>query len=250
MIAAALAVAFGLVLWCRPRPWLPPATLNLIPVALAAVVASVPVRPDWVVPLCLTLSAGVLATVVSRRRRAQAARLVREAKLLEACELLAADLRAGLTPEVALARAALDWPELSAVASAAELGADVPAGMRDLALSPGCAELRLVAGSWQVAQRSGSALAEGMTRVAGRLRQFRASRAVVRSELASARATAQLLAVLPAFSWLMGAGMGGDPLSFLLGSPWGLACLTFGLGLDLLGLWWIDRIAASIEASL
>jgi tight adherence protein B len=250
VIVAALAVAVGTVLWCRPRLWLPPATVNLVPVVALALVVAVQVRPEWVVPLCLAGSAAVLATVVSRRRRAQAARLVSEAKLLEACELLAADLRAGLTPEAALARAALDWAELSAVAAAAELGADVPTALRELASSPGCADLRLVAGSWHVAQQSGSALAVGMTRVAVRLRQARASRAVVRSELASARATARLLAVLPAFSWLMGAGTGGNPVRFLLGSPWGFACLLLGLALDLLGLWWIDRIAASIDGAL
>jgi len=247
VIAAALMIA--LAVWLLGRPGV--VAQRELPGVLGVVATSAVLlwRPGWVVPVVGCLGAAGLLLVVVRRRRARAVRLATESALLEACELLAADLRAGLTPEAALARAGADWPTLTEVSAAAQLGADVPAAMRALSTAPGCADLRLVAGSWHVAQRSGSALAAGMTRTAARLRQARSSRAVVRAELSSARATARLLAVLPVFSWLMGAGIGGDPVRFLFGSPWGLACLIVGLGLDLVGLWWIDRIALSIEDS-
>jgi tight adherence protein B len=187
-------------------------------------------------------------SVVLRRRRQQRRR-TDEGSLLGACELIAADLRAGLTPEAALVRAAADWQPLRAVAAAAELGADVPGALRALAFESGLRDLVLVAASWQVSQRSGSALAAGMTRVATRLRQARAQRRVVDSELASARATARLLAGLPLLALAMGGGVGGDPLRFLLATHWGLGCLTAGLAMNLAGLWWIDRIADSVADS-
>lgn len=247
MILAAAAVGCGVWLLVGPLP--SQVRLRRAWVAMAALATGggvLWVRPEWSVQALLVGAAALAARagLVARRRRG-AARTAEE-HLLEACELIAADLRAGLTPETALARAATDWPALAPVAAAADLGVDVPGAFRVAAAGPGQRDLLLVAGAWQVSQRSGSALAAGMTRVAGRLRQARSSRAIVRSELASARATARLLAVLPFLSLAMGSGVGGDPVRFLVGTPWGFGCLASGLLLDLVGLWWIDRLAESI----
>jgi len=185
---------------------------------------------------------------LARPGRRRAAARAAEASLLDACESIAGDLRAGLTPEATLARTAADWPALRPAAQAAALGGDVPTALRSVAREAGLADLVLVAASWQVSQRSGTALAAGMARVAARLRRLQASRRIVASELASARATARLMVGLPLFALVLGSGLGGDPAGFLVGSPWGWACLLVGLGLDALGLWWIDRIAQSIAS--
>ena len=79
------------------------------------------------------------------------------------------------------------------------------------------------------------------------LRAGEASRRVVASELASARATGRLVAGLPVLAWLMGSGSGGDPLAWLLGGPAGWACLALGGGLLLGGLAWIELLARSVE---
>jgi tight adherence protein B len=68
----------------------------------------------------------------------------------------------------------------------------------------------------------------------------------VRAELASAHATARLVAVLPLATLGLSTGTGGDPWGFLLGHPAGLACLATGTGLVLGGLAWIDRIADAV----
>lgn len=175
-------------------------------------------------------------------RRAESVRT--QAAVLEVCDLLAADLAAGRPPETALAAAAGRWPPLTTAVEAARLGADVPDALRRLAREqPGAADLLWVAGAWHVAQDSGQGLAAALERTGRGLRARRRTRRLVDSELASARATARLVACLPLAVLLMGSGAGSDPWSFLLGTPVGVACLFLGLALLGLGLWWIERLA-------
>jgi tight adherence protein B len=179
---------------------------------------------------------------VTRRRRVVAAEQ-RSERVLAACESLASDLRAGQPPVNALAAAAVDWPELAPVAAAAELGADVPAALRGLSAQPGAGQVRVVAAAWQVAHRSGAGLAAALELASSQLRDDRATARVVATEMAAAQSTARLLAVLPFGVLLLGGGLGGDPIGFLLDTPPGLVCLCVGLALEYLGLRWLARIA-------
>lgn len=171
------------------------------------------------------------------------------AAVLEVCDLLAAELAVGRPPGAALRAAGHQWPPLGPVVEAFHLGADVPAALRSLARDrPGAADLRLVAGAWQVAHHSGHGLAAALARTSRGIRARRRTRRLVDSELASARATARLVALLPLAVLLMGSGAGSDPWGFLLTTPIGLACLASGLGLIGLGLWWIERLADAAAA--
>lgn len=207
-------------------------------VSLAGLLLAAPV-------LLLALPAAVavrhLVAMRGRRRRSEAT----GHRVLETSELLAAELAAGLPSARCLERAAESWPVLEPAARAAELGGDVPAALRELAARPGAGQLRLVAAAWVVAHRGGGGLADALSRVAVTIRADRATRRVVRSELASARATARLIAVLPWLVLLVG-GSGG--WRFLFTTPLGTACLVGGLALGLAGLWWIERIADGVEA--
>ncbi|MGZ4457538.1 MAG: type II secretion system F family protein [Nocardioidaceae bacterium] len=189
-------------------------------------------------------TAGVLSLVA--RARSRAAADVRRGRVVEACEALAGELRAGLPAATALDRSADVWPELAPVVAAAGLGGDVPAALRRLAATPGAAGLRDVGAAWQVSQSSGSALAMALGQVAAGARARQATRGLVRAELASAQATARTVAALPLLTLAMAAGVGADPWHFLLATPAGLVCLAAGLALMLLGLHWIDRIAAAV----
>jgi len=172
--------------------------------------------------------------------------LVAGGLVLEACELMSAELAAGQPPGLALGRAATSWPLLAPVAEASDLGGDVALALRRAAGEPGAGDLRGVAGAWVVAHRSGAGLAEALDRVAGSIRADRALRRVVESELASARATARLVAGLPLVVLLLGNGGGASAWAFLLRTSVGLLCLAAGLALGLAGLWWIERIAAQV----
>jgi tight adherence protein B len=123
----------------------------------------------------------------------------------------------------------------------------VPAALRSAATLPGAEALASVAACWQVAQRNGAGLATALRRLTESLRAEEALRREIASQLAGARATARLLAALPALGLLLGSGLGGRPLDVLLHTPYGLACLVGGVTMQVTGVWWTDQIAAAAE---
>ena len=246
---AAVLAALAAALMAPPRPvrkarrrW--PALL-VATTAVAAVVAAL--RPDRVVPALLVVLAGAGVLGLRSRRRAAGQARDRAARVQEACEVMAGELAAGLPPGQVLAAAAGVCPELAPVVAAHRLGGSVPEALHLAAAAPGAGDLALVAAAWQVAHRSGAGLAEALAGVSEALRERQSLRRLVGSELASARATARLMVALPVLTLLMGSGIGGDPVGFLIGSPGGWACLAGGLGLGLAGLGWIEAIAGVVE---
>ncbi len=204
----------------------------------------------WLLPPSLTGVvvilglAGLSLLALWRRRRLRSAAEAVAGEVAEACARLAAQLSAGRPPGAALADAADECRVLAPAAEAFVLGADVPAALRRAASAPGAGQLRLLAAAWQVSHRTGAGLALALAQLAESLREERATQRLVDGELASARATARLVAALPVAALAMGSGAGGDPWSFLATTPIGLACLAAGLALALLGLWWIEALCA------
>lgn len=238
-VAAGLAVLLALP-W-RPRLPRSPGPRPRWAVTLAGLTGLLaPVLGALVVVGAL---AGAGALLLARRRTRRRGAAAVAGRVLETCDLLAAELSAGQPPGRALDKAAEGWPDLRPVAEAHGLGGDVPGALRHLAARPGAGDLRLLAAAWVVAHRTGGGLADAVHRCADTIRHHRATSRLVEGELASARATARLVAALPVLALLMGSGSGGDPLGFLLGSSAGLACLVAGLGFGFGGLWWIETIA-------
>jgi tight adherence protein B len=252
-VTAALLVGAAAWVWMRPRPTIPvnrgaPRPRTILPLA-AVGLALVGVAAGAAEPSALAVVLAGTAWGGHRLWRQRAlARGVAETQewVLECCDLLACELAAGQAPDSALARAAESWTALSPVWQSHAYGGDVPSALRRAGAEPGAEGLTLVAAAWHVSHRTGHGLADALARVAQALRETRATDRVVRGELASARATARLVAALPLLALLIGSGSGGDPLGFLLGTPGGIACLAGGLALGLAGLAWIERIAAGI----
>jgi tight adherence protein B len=252
---AVLAAALSVALLVRPPPQLaglPRAAgwRSAVPVVAGAALLLVVTAPEAAAALVVLTAAAVGVGALVRRRRARLARQVTSTRVLETCDLLAAELSAGQPPGECLDRAAMAWPALAPVAAAFRVGSDVPSALRAVAGGvDGAGELRVVAAAWQVGHRTGDGLAATVGRVAESLRDRAATRRVVAGELASARATARLLAGLPVVALAMGSGVGGSPWGFLLGSAPGLACLAAGLAFGLAGLGWIEKIARDAEES-
>jgi tight adherence protein B len=189
---------------------------------------------------------GVLRLVAAARRATAAAH--RRQLVVDYCEALLGELLAGQPAARALERSGVVWPETEPVVAAARLGADVPTAFRRLAEAPGAEGLRRLAGAWQLSAATGSGLALAVEQVLETARVRQATDRLVQAELASARATARLVTVLPVVVLVAAQGVGARPWAFLFSTGAGVGCLAAGVALALLGLWWIDRIAASAAA--
>lgn len=191
--------------------------------------------------LILTL-ASITAVIVHQRstvRRTRSA-TTRRTAVIEACDILAAELTAGSPPSEALEAAATICPDLQIASAAAKLGGDVPASLDLAAETPGSEGLRALAAAWRVAEESGAAFAAITERLAESLRAEESIRRQITTTLAGPRATARLLAVLPLFGTFIGYAIGANPLTFLLHTPPGWLCLTLGLLLTITGLHWTN----------
>jgi tight adherence protein B len=181
------------------------------------------------------------------RRRSRAVDAERRG-IVEACSVLAAELRAGRTAAEALRSGAVvatgaSQDVLRAGAATAGLGGDVAGALT--AMPPDCAVpdvLRSLAACWSVCSATGSGRPAAVDRLEEGLRADQALRQALAAELAGPRATAGLLAVLPVLGLLLAAALGADPLFVLLHTPLGLVCLVTGVGLDALGVLWTNRL--------
>ncbi|MFD0316442.1 type II secretion system F family protein [Streptomyces flavalbus] len=225
-------------------------------------------RPEWwalVAGMVLGLLGASVVPVVAgaagvpllrRVRLARQERRERERQgdaVIALCGALAGEVRAGRQPGAALPTAARDSGGLgeaqAAVLAAARFGGDVPEALTGAARQPGADGLLGLAACWRVAVDQGAGLAAGLDRLEAALRAERDQRAELRAQLSGARATAVMLAGLPAVGLLLGAALGADPLHVLLHTGAGLGCLLVGGLLEGVGVWWVLRIVRGAEAA-
>jgi tight adherence protein B len=216
--------------------------------AAAGVVTAVGVAAG--VPVLLLPTAVLLtwaATTLAIRARRDTEAVGRRTRVVDACEAMLGELHAGQPPLRALDRASSAWPALVPVARAARLDGDVPSALRAVSTSPGAGALQRLADAWQLCAASGSGLASALEQVLSTVRVEHEVVLTVRSELASARATARLLAVLPVIVLVMAQGIGAHPWRFLLATVPGQLCLGLGVGLAVVGVMWLERIADDVQ---
>ncbi|MDS1270021.1 type II secretion system F family protein [Lipingzhangella sp. LS1_29] len=192
---------------------------------------------------------GTWREVVSSRLRARSQRTAwdRAQYVVELCQALAGELRAGHPPASGLA-AAVDSlaergrSELAVLRGSAAAGHDPVPELHRCALRPGAEGLCHLAACWRVAATAGGSLADAVTQLGVGLAAEQANRRELRAQLAGPRATALLVSLLPILGLALATATGAKPLEFLLTTPTGLVLLCVGLGLDLAGLYWTRRM--------
>lgn len=187
--------------------WLP-AGLAVAAAVLAAVV-------DGVVAGGIVGVYGTLAARAVRRRSTERGHGAHRAELLDQLGSAAADLRAGLPVDTALA------------------------GVRG---EPSDPLLPRVRAAVVLAEQTGAPLADVIERIEADARSADRARAASAAQSAGSRATAWLLAGLPAGGIALGYAIGTDPLAVLLHTPIGAGCAVGAVGLQLAGLAWAGRI--------
>lgn len=103
-----------------------------------------------------------------------------------------------------------------------------------------------VAVAWRVAQAVGAPLAPSLRQFAGALRSAAEVRDDVAVALADPRATARLVAWLPAVAILLGAALGFDIVTVFT-HPVGLACVVVGVLLMIAARVWTARLVSDAQ---
>lgn len=213
---------------------------------IAGVIASVAFGVGGLYALGWTIAGlAVAATVIGLVWRGVGQRRARIAsrEVARAARMLAGQLRIGQVPAVALADAASDCPVLARAAMAAQVGGDVVMALSASAARPGCAGLVEVAAAWRLSEASGAPIADIIERTAQGLRERESAEAAVAIEIAGARTTGRVMAVLPLAGLGLGYASGSDPVRFLTAEPLGEALFVVGVLLAVAGVWWMERMA-------
>jgi tight adherence protein B len=168
-----------------------------------------------------------------------------EAALAELVAAVAAPLRAGVPPSVALAAAepiCRDDPALGPLlrdlVTTARAGGSAAAVWLRHADAHGSTDLRFVGQAWALSERTGAPLAAALASSEEVLRARARGRERVAAAAAGPRASMAVLCLLPASGPVVGAAMGVDPGSLYLSSPVATASLTLGVVLAIAAWGW------------
>jgi tight adherence protein B len=205
----------------------------------------------FVVPVSAMVAVAIVGATLAVRRRG---RLVRARRADEsvamqgALGILVGELRVGAHPVAAVEAAASEatgsvatW--LNAVAARARLGADVAGGLRSVAAESMLpAHWERFAVCWHLGQSQGISIATLVDAAYRDIVERGRFESRVAAGMAGARATAGILAVLPALGIGLGQLVGAHPLRFLLSGGAGGWFLVVGSAFVSLGLLWSERI--------
>jgi tight adherence protein B len=172
-----------------------------------------------------------------------------EGALAELVAAVAAPLRAGVAPSVALAAAAPSCaddpalgPLLRDLVEATRTGTSAAAVWLRHADAQGSADLHFVGQAWGLSELTGAPLADALACGEELLRARARGRERVASAAAGPRASMAVLCLLPASGPVVGVAVGVDPRSLYFSSPIATASLLLGLVLAAGGWWWSRRI--------
>jgi len=209
---------------------------------VGAVVAFAQIWPLPVAAVAIAVTGTALAALVRGVRERAVVR--EEQAAVEGLGVLVAELRAGRTPEAALAAAGQHCGHPGVGALLRRLGRFLRLGDRldgwlDASAGVPCSEwqIRLLSGV-RLSSQTGCALADVLAAVESDLSRRGSQRTDVRATAAGHRATVGLLAGLPILGLMMGSGIGAEPVRILTTTTIGQILLVTGVALELLGLAW------------
>ena len=176
--------------------------------------------------------------------------------LLGLLETLAPALEAGIPPAPAL-RIAADARSgsgqrdplaalVSDIATAGAEGATLGPLWRRAAESAGSAELLLLAQAWSLTEDMGVPLAQAVRTTAGLLEARIAHERRLAGAVAGAKATVNVLTVLPVGGPLLALVLGIGPGELYGGSQLTQSSLVLGLCLAGVGRWWVHRLVRAV----
>lgn len=176
--------------------------------------------------------------------------------LLGLLEAIAPALEAGIAPASALraaadARSSAGRPdplgELARdMAWAASDGVPLAPLWREAAESAGSAELLVLAQAWSLTEDMGVPLAQAVRTTAGLLEARVAHERRLAGAVAGARATVNVLTVLPVGGPLLALVLGIGPGELYGGSRVTQGSLVLGLVLSCIGRWWVHRMVRAV----
>lgn len=154
---------------------------------------------------------------------------------------IAAEARSGAGPPDPTAALA------GAMASAAADGATLGPLWREAAESAGSAELLVLAQAWSLTEDLGAPLAQAVRTTIGMLEARLAQERRLAAAVAGAKATVNLLTVLPIGGPLLALVLGIGPVELYAGSRLSLGSLVLGLCLAGIGRWWVRRMVRAVS---
>lgn len=176
--------------------------------------------------------------------------------LLGLLEAIAPALEAGMAPASALsfaadARSCSGGPDhlaalASTMASASAEGTALGPLWREAAESAGSAELLLLAHAWSLTEDMGAPLAQAVRTTSGLLEARVAHQRRLTGAVAGARATVNLLTLLPLAGPLLALVLGIGPAELYAGSQLTLVSVVLGLCLAGIGRWWVSRMVGAV----
>jgi tight adherence protein B len=171
--------------------------------------------------------------------------------LADLLALLAAPLRAGVPPPVAVTAALRAAPvnsRLTALVAGLRRAAETGDSLADEWLAHGrdqaWTDLTFIGQAWVLTERTGAPLAEALADAERVLRDRTRASGRLDAIAAGPRASMAVLTALPLAGPLVGLTFGLSPSDLYRASPVSAASCGLGLGLTLLGWWWGRRILA------
>lgn len=164
----------------------------------------------------------------------------------QALELIARALRAGASLHTAMDAVATELPEaeLAVVTDRVRRGLDVSQALDYWA--DGNPDRQAMAALLVLGHRSGAAIAVNLDRAAISIRQRKALNDEIRALTTQTRISGIVVAVAPAGFAILLALADREMLAVLVTTPIGLVSLSFGVVLEFLGIWWMNRLIRGV----